>query len=201
MSPFANTKDLKKRDLSPGSKTHNSSSSKKPCASNNNAWQRWNRDGNAAAMAYINGPPQRVLQGKSDVELDALLAKVILAASNFRDLFPSDHEPEVAMRHRNEERHPEFRDLQIELLIPNIEHGRKFALSFYYGKILAVIHSVVQKSLHTLSIGGNTAMKYLPGGKRIAKMCRWPKIQENIVKLIKWLLRMLDYQMQSNPRG
>jgi hypothetical protein len=56
MSPFANARDLKKRDLSPDSKTHNSSSSKKPCDKLNNIWQRWNRDGNAVAMAYIQGP-------------------------------------------------------------------------------------------------------------------------------------------------
>ncbi len=140
MSPFANARDLKKRDLSLDSKTHKSSPSKKPCDKHNSTWQRWIRDGNAVAMAYANGPALRVLQGKSDIELDALLA-----ASNFRNLFPNDDEPEVGMRYRNEERHSEFKDLQIELfLIPTIEHGRKFALSFYYGKILGVIHHVLQ---------------------------------------------------------
>ncbi len=115
MSPFANARDLKKRDLSPGSKTNHSSTSKKSCLSSNNVWQRWQRDGTAVAMAYIHGPALKVLQGNED-----------------------------GIRFRNEERHPEFQDLQIELLIPTIENGRKFALSFYYGKILASIHSVVQ---------------------------------------------------------
>jgi hypothetical protein len=64
------------------------------CASSNNVWQRWQRDGTAVAMAYIMGPALKVIQGKSDVELDALLAKVTLAASNFRDLFPNDNDPE-----------------------------------------------------------------------------------------------------------
>ena len=143
-SPFPNPRDVKKRDLSPDSKTNISSTSKKSCANTNNVWQRWQRDGTAVAMAYIHGPALKVLQGKSSVELDVLLAKVTLAASNFRDLFPNDNDPEDGIRYRNEEPHSEFRGLQVELLIPTIENGRKFALSFYYGKILASIHSVVQ---------------------------------------------------------
>jgi hypothetical protein len=86
-----------------------------------------------------------VLQGKSETELNALLAKVTLAASNFRNLFPNDNDPEVGMRYRNAERHhSEFRDLQTELLIPTIDHGQKFALSFYYVKIMGAIHLVLQ---------------------------------------------------------
>jgi hypothetical protein len=81
----------------------------------------------------------RVLQGKSLVELDALLAKVNLAASTFRSLFPGDNEPEVGIRHRNAERRSKFSDMQTELLIPIIEQGRMFALSFYYGRILSGI--------------------------------------------------------------
>ncbi len=94
-------------------------------------------------MAYMHGPAQKVLQGKSQIELDALLAKVTLAASNFRALFPGDNEPEVGIRHRNAERHSEFQDLQTGLLIPTIEQGRKFSLSFYYGKVIAGIHGVL----------------------------------------------------------
>ncbi len=78
MSPFANARDLKKRDLSPESKAQNSSSFKKPYDKPKlNAWGIWNRDGNAVAMAYIQGPALRVLQGKSEIELNALLAKVM----------------------------------------------------------------------------------------------------------------------------
>ncbi len=82
------------------------------------AWQNWNRDGNQSATAYSHGPVVRVLQGKSLIELDALLAKVNLAASTFRSLFPGDNEPEVGIRHRNAERHSEFLEIQTELLVP-----------------------------------------------------------------------------------
>ncbi len=188
MSPFANAKDLKKRDLSPGSKTHNSSTSKKPCASINNVWQRWQRDGNTVAMVYINGPALRVLQGKSDVELDALLAKVTLAASNFRDLFPNDNEPEVGMRYRNEERHFEFKDLQIELLIPTIEHGRKFALSFYYGKILAAIHGVIQTRAIfkiTEEDGPKVTAYIVYRGQHCHEVSTWRKADTQNVQMVK----------------
>jgi hypothetical protein len=188
MSPFANARDLKKRDLSPDSKTHNSSASKKPCEKLNNIWQRWNRDGNAVATAYIHGPALRVLQEKSDVELDALLAKVNLAASNFRNLFPNDNEPEVGMRHRNEERHFEFKDLQIELLIPTIEHGRKFALSFYYGKILAAIHGVMQTRA-TFKItdedGAKVTAYIVYWGQHCQEVSTWRKADNQNVQMAK----------------
>jgi hypothetical protein len=95
-------------------------------------------------MAYIQGPALKGLQGKPQIELDALLAKITLAASNFRALFPGDNEPEVGIRYRNVERHSEFLSLQTELVIPTIEQGQKFALSFYYGKIIGTIHVVLQ---------------------------------------------------------
>jgi hypothetical protein len=81
-------------------------------------------------MAYIYGPVRTVRYGKSQIELDALLAKVTLAASNFRALFPSDNEPEVGIRFRNNERHSEFQSLQTELLIPTIEQSRKLFWHF-----------------------------------------------------------------------
>jgi hypothetical protein len=134
MSPFVNTRDTKKRDLSLEYKTHSDSSSfKKPHPKTrfSTAWQNWNRDGNLAAEDYGHGPVVRVLQGKSIIELDAFLAKVNLAASNFRSLFPADNEPEIGLRHRNAEHHSEFVEVQTELLIPTISQGRMFALSFY----------------------------------------------------------------------
>ncbi len=85
----------------------------------------------------------RVLQSKSIIELDALLAKVNLAASNFRSLFPSDDEPETQLRHRNSEPHSGFFDLQAELLISTISQGRMFALSFYYGQIISTINGII----------------------------------------------------------
>ena len=137
---------MKKRDLSPEYQTHNNSSSfKKPYEKSRlNAWGTWNRDGNQVATACGQRSVLTLLQGKSPVELDALLAKVNLAASTFRALFPGDNEPEVGIRHRNAERHSEFQDLQTELLIPTIEQGRMFALSFYYGRILGAINGIIQ---------------------------------------------------------
>ncbi len=85
----------------------------------------------------------RLLQSKSIIELDALLAKVNLASSNFRSLFPSDDQPENQLRHRNSEPHSEFFDLQAELLIPTISQGRMFALSFYYGPIISTINGII----------------------------------------------------------
>jgi hypothetical protein len=96
-------------------------------------------------MAYITGPALRVIQGKSDVELDALLAKVTLAASlmtMISSLMTMILKMEFVIAMRNGIWN--LRIFRFELLIPTIEHGRKFALSFYYGKILASIHSVIQ---------------------------------------------------------
>jgi hypothetical protein len=93
MSPFVNTRDTKKRDLSPEYKTHGDSSSFKkphPKPRFSTAWQKWNRDGNLAAKDYGHGPVMRVLQGKSIIEQNALLAKFNLAATDFRSLFPAD---------------------------------------------------------------------------------------------------------------
>ncbi len=63
MSPFVNARDSKKRDLSPGSKTNHSSTSKKSFVSSNNVWQQWQREGPAVAMAYINGPALKYFKG------------------------------------------------------------------------------------------------------------------------------------------
>jgi hypothetical protein len=58
-------------------------------------------------------------------------------------LFPSDDQPEIQLRHRNSDPHSEFFDLQAELLIPTISQGRMFALSFYYGQVLAFINGII----------------------------------------------------------
>jgi hypothetical protein len=146
MSPFVNTKDVKKRNLSPEYKTHSDSSSfKKPNPKPifSIAWKNWNRDGNLAANKYGQGPIVRFLQSRSIIELNALLVRVNLAASNFRSLFPTDDQPEIQLRHRNSEPHSEFFDLQAELLIPTISQGRMFALSFYYGTVIASINGII----------------------------------------------------------
>jgi hypothetical protein len=139
-------------------------------------------------MAYANGPALRVLQGKSDVALDALLAKVNLAASNFRNLFPNDDEPEVGMRYRNEKRHFKFKDLQTELLIPTIEHGRKFALSFYYGKILAAIHGVTQTRATykiTDDDGPKVTAYIVHRGQHCQEVSTWRKADNQNVQMTK----------------
>jgi hypothetical protein len=61
------------------------------------------------------------------------------AADDFRTLFSTDMPPEVGIKKRNEEKHIRFLALQMELMIPTIEKGRKFALKFYYGKLLNAI--------------------------------------------------------------
>ncbi len=134
MSPFVNTRDTKKRDLSPEYKTHSDSSSFKkphPKPRLSTAWQNWNRDGTLAAKDYSHGPVVRMLQGKSIIELDALLAKVNLAATDFRSLFPADNVPEIGLRHRNAEHHSEFIDVHTELLIPTIDQGRADVCSVF----------------------------------------------------------------------
>jgi hypothetical protein len=115
MSPFVNAKDVKKRNLSPEYQTHSDSSSfKKPNPKPvfSIAWKNWNRDGTLAANKYGQGPLVRFLQTRSMIELDALLVRVNLAASNFRSLFPTDDQPEIQLRHRNSEPHSEFFDLR-----------------------------------------------------------------------------------------
>ena len=137
---------MKKRNLSPEYQTHNDSSSfKKPNPKPvfSIAWKNWNRDGTLAANKYGQGPMVRFLQSRSLIELDALLAKVTLAASNFRSLFPTDDQPEIQLRLRNSEPHSEFFDLQAELLIPTISQGRTFSLSFYYGQVLTTINGIL----------------------------------------------------------
>ena len=146
ISPFVNSKDVKKRHLSPESQMHNDSSTfKKPNPKPvfSIAWKNWNRDGTLAAHKFGEGPVVRFLQSRSLTELDALLAKVTLAASNFRSLFPTDDQPEIQLRHRNSEPHSKFSDLQAELLIPTISQGRIFALSFYYGQVLTTINGII----------------------------------------------------------
>ncbi len=111
MSPFVNAKYVKKRNLSPEYKMHSDSSSfKKPNPKPvfSIAWKNWNRDGNLAANKYGQGPIVRFLQSRSIIELNALLVRVNLAASNFRSLFPTDDQPEIQLRHRNSEPHSEF---------------------------------------------------------------------------------------------
>ncbi len=68
------------------------------------------------------------------------------AADDFRDMFPNffDSDSSLSIKLRNEERHLRFASLQLELMIPTRAQGRKFALSFYYGKILGDIKDILK---------------------------------------------------------
>ncbi len=141
-----------------------------------------------------------MLQGKSIIELDALLAKVNLAASNFRSLFPSDNEPEIGRRHRNSEHHPEFEEVQAELLIPTINHGRMFALSFYYGLIISIINGI---------IAARNAFKIIPDdepkiaayiayrGQRCLEVENWRKADNQNMLLTKDLREFRDAYLRA----
>jgi hypothetical protein len=157
---------VKKRNLSPGYQKHNDSSTfKKPNPKPvfSIAWKNWNRDGTLAAHKFGEGPVVRFLQSRSLTELDALLAKVTLAANNFRSLFPTDDQPEIQLRHRNSEPHSQFFDLQAELLIPTISQGRTFALSFYYGQVLTTINGIIssRNSFHAKSDDASKIAAYI----------------------------------------
>ncbi len=68
------------------------------------------------------------------------------ASDDFRDMFPKfcGSDSSLSIRQKNEERHLRFASLQLELMIPTSAQGRKFALSFYYGKILGDIKDILK---------------------------------------------------------
>ncbi len=79
-------------------------------------------------------------------ELENLISHVMKAADDFRDMFPNffDSDSSLSIRLRNQERHLKFVSLQLELMIPTHAQDRKFALSFYYGKILGDIKNILK---------------------------------------------------------
>jgi hypothetical protein len=64
------------------------------------------------------------------------------ASDDFRAMF-SDSDSSSSIKLRNEERHLRFASLQLDLMIPTGAQGRKFALIFYYGKILGDIKDIL----------------------------------------------------------
>jgi hypothetical protein len=82
------------------------------------------------------------------------------AVDDFRDMFPNFFESDssLSIRLRNEERHLRFASLQLELIIPTTAQGRRFALSFYYEKILGDIKDIL-KSRENFVIARNDHRK------------------------------------------
>jgi hypothetical protein len=113
---------------------------------------------------------------------------LVSVGSSFRSLFPTDNEPDIGIRHRNAERHSEFFDMHTELLIPTIEQGRMFALSFYYGRILSVIHGIIQ-SRNTFKIipeDGEKATAYIVyRGQHCQEVSTWRKADNQNVQMQK----------------
>ncbi len=198
MSPFVYTKDTKKRDLSPEHKALSDSSSFKkphPKPRFSPAWQNWNRDGTLAAKDYGYGPVVRLLQSKSIIELDALLAKVNLVATDFRSLFPADNVPEIGLRHRNVERHSEFIDVHTELLIPTIDQGRMFALSFYYGQTIQIINGIIatRNSFKIIPEDAKKIVAYIANrGQHCLELENWRKADNQNTLLTKDLREFRD---------
>ena len=135
-------KTNKKRDLSPASKKDDHDFKKPKCKSE--AWWQWNKSGHQVATDYVTGPVRITLITKTKAELDRLMVTLQRAADDFRTLFSTDMPPEIGIKKRNEEKHPRFVALQLELMIPTIETGRKFALKFYYGKLLNAIRDILR---------------------------------------------------------
>jgi hypothetical protein len=107
----------------------------------------WQNAGNKAATEFINRVPIRqFLITKTKNELENFIPRIMKAADDFRDIFPNffDTDSSLSIKVRNEERHPRFASLQSELMIPTIAQGRRFALSFYYGKILGDIKDILK---------------------------------------------------------
>jgi len=77
-------------------------------------------------------------------ELENLILRIQAALDDFRSLYPRDPEPEQNSKMRDAERHPRYAKLQSELFIPTIEQGRRYALSFYYGKIIGSIRDALR---------------------------------------------------------
>ncbi len=82
-------------------------------------------------------------------ELENLILRIQAALDDFRSMYPRDPEPdqmspEQNSKMRDAERHPRYAKLQSELFIPTIEQGRRYALSFYYGKIIGSIRDALR---------------------------------------------------------
>jgi hypothetical protein len=146
VSPLHESRSKDKRERSPTTKIEKKIDFKKPrprCPLH----QEWQTAGNKAATEFLtNGPIRQFLITKTKGELENLIPRIMKAADDFRDMFPNffDSDSSLSIKLRNEERHLRFASLQLELMIPTRAQGRKFALSFYYGKILGDIKDILK---------------------------------------------------------
>ncbi len=91
-------------------------------------------------------------------ELENLILGIQAALDDFRSMYPRDPEPQQNSKMRDSERHPRYATLQSELFIPTIEQGRRYALSFYYGKIIGSIRDAL-RARDQFHIGPHDAAK------------------------------------------
>ena len=146
-SPLYDSRTKDKRDRSPTTKIEKEFDFKKPrprCPLHH----EWQNAGNKAATEFINRESIRqFLITKTKNELENFIPRIMKAADDFRDMFPNffDIDSSLAIKLRNEESHSRFASLQSELMIPTLAQGRKFALSFYYGKILGDIKDILKQ--------------------------------------------------------
>jgi hypothetical protein len=146
-SPLHDSRTKDKRNRSPTTKIEKEFEFKKPrprCQLHH----EWQNAGNKAATEFINRVSIRqFLITKTNNELENFIPRIMKAADDFRDMFPnfSDTDSSLAIKLRNEESHSRFASLQSELMIPTLAQGRKYALSFYYGKILGDIKDILKQ--------------------------------------------------------
>ena len=138
-----------KRDLSPPSKQANEDFEFKKPRPRNQVWFEWNQGGNRAASEYSTGPVRTLIHTSVKAELENLILRIQAALDDFRAMYPRDPEPdqmspEQNSKMRDAERHPRYARLQSELFIPTIEQGRRYALSFYYGKVIGSIRDALR---------------------------------------------------------
>ncbi len=107
-------------------------------------WFEWSQGGNRAATEYSTGPVRTLIHTRVKSELENLILRIQAALDDFRSMYPRDPEPEQNSKLRDAERHPRYANLQSELFIPTIEQGRRYALSFYYGKIIGSIRDALR---------------------------------------------------------
>ena len=148
-----------KRDLSPPSKHANDNFEFKKPRPRNQAWFEWKQGGNRAASEYSTGPVRTLIHTSVKAELENLILRIQAALDDFRSMYPRDPEPEQNSKMRDAERHPHrYANLQSELFIPTIEQGRRYALSFYYGKIIGSIRDAL-RARDQFHIGPHDAAK------------------------------------------
>jgi hypothetical protein len=147
-----------KRDLSPPSKQANEKFEFKKPKPRNQAWHSWNQEGNKAAAEYSTGPVKTLIHTTAKGELENLILRIQAASDDFRIMYPRDPEQQQHSKERDIERHLRFSTLQSELFIPTIEQGRRYALSFYYGKIIGSIRDTL-RARDQFHIGPHDAAK------------------------------------------